>query len=282
MRDARRDVVILLRSSLIVASLIALSACSPPQMATPAVSDSERLQEARVQQQMATAAELEKKEKGQETQLKLQERLNRVFAPVARAGAQICTALYPDAGPDRCVFEAEVAKEHERELNAWADGRKIYVTPAMENFARSDDELALVLSHELAHDILRHPQSTAVNAITGAVAGTLVDLLAASRGVDTGGAFGNIGEEAGALHYSTTFESEADYVGMYILANAGYDYRSVAPFWRRMSTRDPDAIYIRTTHPTNPERFVAIEKTAIEIERKQAQKLALLPETLTH
>ena len=58
----------------------------------------------------------------------------------------------------------------------------------------------------------------------GAVGGLILDiLLIATLGVDTGGAFSNIGGSLGVLQFSAGFEKEADYIGMYMTTRAGYD-----------------------------------------------------------
>ena len=74
-------------------------------------------------------------------------------------------------------------------------------------------------------------------------------------------------------------EAEADYVGMYILANAGYEYANASDLWRRMSQKDPDAIWLSTTHPSNPERYVALPRHNFidEIAQANFQRLGLLP-----
>jgi hypothetical protein len=277
-------------SSIIVSSIIVLSACAKPTMQAPQVSQGELQQEQQVQAQYAAEDKLRRQENREQERLKMQERLTRVFTPIARAGAKVCTQV--NAGePDEadCVFEARILEPKDKEnnpddvrgINAFADGEKIMVTQAMMRFAKDDQELAFVLSHELSHNILHHMDSQRMNALGGMLLGALLDGLASSRGYNTQGAFSDAGGKMGAQAYSPAFEAEADYVGMYIMANAGEDYRAAANFWRRMSTRNPDAIYLTTTHPTNPSRYVAMQKTAQEIDMKKRSGLALLP-TLQH
>lgn len=261
---------------------IVLAACMQPQTMTPGVTQAELQQEQILQQRYANDESLRKQEVRNDTALQMQQRLQAVFKPIARAGANVCMQMTNGRG--QCVFNAMIAQgqgedpNDVRGVNAFADGEKIVVNPAMMRFARDDNELAFVLAHELAHNILRHPQSTQTNAMAGGIVGLLVDSLAASQGVNTQGAFSNIGMNTAVLRYSSAFEAEADYVGLYIMANAGLDYANAANFWRRMSVRDTDAIYTSTTHPSNPERFVAMQKTTNEINDKKARRLPLLPE----
>ena len=73
------------------------------------------------------------------------------------------------------------------------------------------------------------------------------------------------------------FEQEADYVGMYFMERAGYNSTGVADFWRRYAAESPKSVSKRTTHPTSPERFIAIERTHREIAHKKAAGQPLIP-----
>lgn len=162
-------------------------------------------------------------------------------------------------------------------INAFTDGSVIHMTKGMMRFAK-DDELALVLSHELAHNVMGHVDKKTQNATVAGLGGLALDILAAAGGVSTGGAFSKSASEAGAMAYSQDFEAEADYVGLYILARAGYPIDDAPNFWRRMATVNPSAISLARTHPTTPFRFVQLEKTVVEIKAKEAQGIELRPE----
>lgn len=157
-------------------------------------------------------------------------------------------------------------------VNAYADGDNVVVTKGMMRFAETDQELALVVAHELAHNGMAHIDAKTVNS-TG---GLLLDILAAAAGVNTQGLFQQIGAQA----YSQGFESEADYVGLYIMARARLPLAGAADFWRRMAAEHPASIRSNhaASHPASPERFVAIEQTIREIEAKQAAGSSLVPE----
>lgn len=257
---------------LIMLTTLLLSACAQPSARMPEVSEGEISGEKKVQESMAAEKELRKLD----NRMKMQERLNKVYGPIAQAAVGLCGQIGALNEENKCIYPA-VLKES-GPLNAWADGEKIHVTPAMMAFANSDDELAFVLAHEVAHNMMKHVDSTQTNALAGQIVGALLDGLAASQGFGTHGAFQSLGGSVGQLTYSQAFEREADYIGLYLLAHAGRNYRETSDYWRRLSMRDPDAIYVNTTHPSNPERFVRMEKTAAEIDGKKRQKLALLPE----
>ncbi len=142
----------------------------------------------------------------------------------------------------------------------------------MLRFAETDEEVALVLGHELAHNTRGHIASRQGNALIGAIFGAVLTGL---TGVDVT----NLGSQIGAGAFSQDFEAEADYVGVYHTARAGFDIANAASFWRRMGLSHPQAIHLSgSTHPSTATRFLAIEKTVDEIETKRANNLPLVPD----
>lgn len=160
-------------------------------------------------------------------------------------------------------------------VNAYADGKDVYIHAGMLRFATDDKELAVVLGHELAHNAMRHIEKQKANALPGRVAGLALDIL-----LGTGGGISDAMGSVSTMAFSASFEQEADYVGLYMLARAGYD-TSVAPgFWRKMATVSSGSISISTTHPTTPDRFLALDQTVGEIATKQERLIALVPDPL--
>jgi predicted Zn-dependent protease len=178
--------------------------------------------------------------------------------------------------PDRsCAYQFYLVEDDD--LNAAADGRRIYLNRGMLRFVRSDEELALVLGHELAHNAMRHVEAMQTNATMGALGGAVLDILAAAGGVNTGGAFTDAGGDIGRMMFSREFESEADYVGLYFAARAGFDISNVEHFWRRMAAEHPTSIRLAYTHPTSAERFLTIAAAREEISAKLARNEPLRP-----
>lgn len=149
-------------------------------------------------------------------------------------------------------------------INAYADGSKVVITRGMMRFAKDDVELSLVVAHELAHNAMKHRDALTTNYVLGSI----FDILAAAYGVNTQGAFGNI---AAGVH-SQDFEAEADYVGLYMMAQAGLEIQNAPNFWRRMAAAHPNSIGRNhaTSHPSTPHRFIALEEAVKEIKAKQA------------
>jgi predicted Zn-dependent protease len=260
-------------TSLIVISAVALSACQPTRTAYHAISKDELGAEKKIQQQMLAEKKIDKQYKNEENRLVLQKRLNRVSKPIAKAGLALCEHMSIPAND--CLAPFVLAENGG--VNAWADGEKITIAPAMMNFAKSDEELALVLGHELAHHNLKHVAVKKTNITFASFVGQVADKVAGKYGVTTGGGIREIGTMLGSLTYSKSLEREADYVGLYITQKAGFDITNSPNFWRRMSMRDEKGIYAGVTHPTNPERFVALSKTVDEIKNKIAANDAIVP-----
>ncbi|TAH33114.1 MAG: PDZ domain-containing protein [Alphaproteobacteria bacterium] len=165
-----------------------------------------------------------------------------------------------------------VAIDNKDVINAFADGKGIVFTKGMMRFANEDDELAVVMGHELGHNLNHHIDSKKTNA----AGGLLLDILAAAGGVNTQGMFSGLAASA----YSQDFEREADYVGLYLTARGGYDIEDAPNFWRRMAIESPASIKDSHTssHPATPERFLALESTVKEIESKLSSKRKLEPD----
>jgi hypothetical protein len=175
-----------------------------------------------------------------------------------------------------CGYAVAIADQDEP--NARADGQQVIVNRGMLRFVKSDDELALVLAHELAHDSEQHIRAKSTNATTGLIAGGAVDVLFALGGINTQGAFMKAGQAAGAGYHSAEFEAEADYVGVYYMARAGYRTDGIEDFWRRFAAEHSNAIFVKSDHPTTPARYLSIARAREEIEAKRKSGGPLKPE----
>lgn len=252
---------------------LCITACVAPTQQTPNLDPNAVARERELQQQIINQQGGKPVMANLSTQ-EITSRMQNVANRIGPAGQQVCQQMY--GNKQNCTFKFQLAKEGP--VNAYADGTNIVVTPAMVAFASSEQELAMVVAHEYAHNVLKHPQATGVNAAGGGIAGTLIDALANSQGYDTGGTFGKMGQQYGQFRYSVDFEKEADYVGMYILDRAGYDVSNSPDFWRRMSALNPDGIYGGKSHPGNAERYVAMNQTTAEIAAKKRAGQQPLPE----
>ena len=164
---------------------------------------------------------------------------------ISRTGNIFSTSLTPIE-----VCDYPIVLDESDAVNAYADGSKIAITKGMLRFAENDQELALVISHELAHNAMGHIKAKMGNYALGSI----VDIIAAAYGVNTQSTFGKMAAKA----YSQEFEAEADYVGLYMMAMSGLEIDNAANFWRRMAAEHPGSIKsdYGSSHPSTPERFI--------------------------
>jgi len=203
------------------------------------------------------------------------------------------TQLYEKARPDDPInYEIErdgkvvsltVKPEHacrfpitlnpQQVINAFADGKQIIIARGMVSFTRDDNELALVIAHEMAHNIMKHLDARKQNMGLGLLADIAVVLL--TRGQVSNTNFANVAGRA----YSQEFEAEADYVGLYIMATAGMPIVDAPKFWRRMAAAHPSNIKTNhsASHPSTSFRMVALEEAVKEIENKRSKNEAMVP-----
>ena len=169
---------------------------------------------------------------------------------VERAGQRLSVKIIPVAG---CAYEAQLLPSED--LNASADGQRVFITTAMVRYLGTDDQLAVVLAHELGHNVMKHRAR-----ITG--------------GGPAAAVLGNAGTTRVGL---MTVEREADYVGLYLMARAGYDFGSARDFWRQYGADYGRSRYAQWSHPGSLERATNLSTAADEIRRKQAAGEPLLP-----
>jgi Zn-dependent protease with chaperone function len=250
--------------SSLVSLLLLVAACGP-QLQRPSVPPELVAREREEQLRLASKLRRER-----------EEQLTRVFSHLSTYGAEICEILSSTRG---CTFQVDLKEDDA--VNAATDGSRIVVHTGMLRFVRDDHELAVVLAHELAHNVLGHVDRTRGNQIIGGLLGLLVDLGIATAGVNTQGTFTRLGSQGGRLVYSQEFEMEADYLGLYFVARAGFDINRAPDFWRRMGIEKGGIEQnFAATHPSTPERSVLLERTIREIQNKWQREDRLIPDTL--
>ena len=197
---------------------------------------------------------------------------------VARGHATIPLQVTPVRA---CDFPALI--QDDRDINAFADGARIFVTTGLLNFVRSDEELAVALSHELSHNILEHITRQSDPAARG-VLGLARDIVAAAESGITAGLYKTglykTGLAVGRMAHSIPFEQEADYEGLYLMRRAGFPIDTAAEYWRRVAAELPGQITLRSDHPTTAERFLALDAAAREIAAQEAAGTPLVPNIL--
>ena len=171
-----------------------------------------------------------------------------------------------------------VIEEPSQSVNAFADGHTVHIDEGMLRFAQNNTELAIIIAHEFGHNLMGHIHKKEANTLTAGIIGAILETaLDGVTHTSTNGTITRDAEAIGAGAHSVAFEQEADYVGLYLMARAGYHIDGVENFWRRLSTLDASMINHPSDHPTNAQRYLAMEKTVAEIHAKQQKHQPLIP-----
>ena len=170
-------------------------------------------------------------------------------------------SLRVDAVPRNIVFHMTT----DEEVNAFAaPGGLITVTYGMMRFIHSDDELAVVLGHELAHvtrgHVAKNVGTSMAAGLFGGALGGAIDIFVPGLGTLVGSRV----SQAIQSQFSKDLEREADFVGLTYVSRAGFDVQAGWHIWERFSIEVPSTFASRllSTHPTSPERMIRLQKTA--------------------
>jgi len=192
-----------------------------------------------------------------------------IIMMVNRVGQRIAKA----ANKPEYVWEFAVIDDDEQ-VNAFAlPGGKVAVFTGILKHTKTEAGLATVMAHEVAHALQRHGAERYSRGILESIAQIGALAGAAVGGIDPGVAIGAMSAYGVgvALPNSRAQETEADFIGLQLMAKAGYDPREAVPFWERMSGcprkmigkfcfRSQNAIpEFLSTHPSDVTRIDQIE-----------------------
>jgi len=153
-----------------------------------------------------------------------------------------------------------------KDVNAFCmpGGRIGFFTGILTSLKLTDDEVAAVMGHEIAHALREHSRERMVKqAGTNAAARIGGALISGIFGIDPNitGTVAGYGAQMLGLKYSRDDEREADLVGLDIAARAGYDPRAGIALWRKMAALDKRApIQLLSTHPGGENRIAIMEE----------------------
>lgn len=240
-----------------IALLLPLSACQSVQTTQPGV-----VGVGRPQQMLISSNEINQASEKQYAQVLEKARqegvLNRNSAQVARVRtiAQRLIQQTRVLRADSQSWKWEINVLDQPEVNAWCmPGGKIAVyTGLIDKLHVTDDELAAVIGHEIAHALREHARERASQQ---AVAGAGIQLISTIAGV---GELGTKGMEYAymgllGLPNSREHETEADRIGVELAARAGYDPRAAITLWQKMGQAGGSSLpKFLSTHPSNADR----------------------------
>jgi predicted Zn-dependent protease len=143
-------------------------------------------------------------------------------------------------------------------------GRIAFYNGILTKLNLTDDEVAAVMGHEIAHALREHAREQAgKNTVTQVGSRILGALGSAYFGVDPrlGDAAAGMVSQGAALKFSRGDESEADLVGIDLAARAGFDPRAGVALWQKMGAiNKSQPISFLSTHPTGKDRIANMNK----------------------
>ncbi|QTD54997.1 M48 family metallopeptidase [Parasphingorhabdus cellanae] len=162
---------------------------------------------------------------------------------IERGGIRQAVNLAP-ARTCPSAFQIRVSKKRE----ASADGKLVSISSTLAEYVLSDDELAAIAAHELAHNLLKHR-----------------DRLNAQK--VNRGFFGQFGKSAGRIKAA---EIEADRLSVWLMANAGYDPQAAIRFWTRYGKQYGKGIFSASTHYRWKKRVKLFEEEIAKMQQIEA------------
>lgn len=151
------------------------------------------------------------------------------------------------------------------QINAFCmpGGKIAFYSGILQKLNLSDDEVAMVMGHEIAHALREHARERmGKSAVTQGVARIGGALAASFFGIDARitDTIASGGAQLLTLEFSREDESEADLVGMELAARAGFDPRSGVTLWQKMGAANKGAPpQWLSTHPSGASRIAEIE-----------------------
>jgi hypothetical protein len=247
---------------------------APSPSPTVTIPDSEgvKVRRASFLRKLVSAERLEKDAALQFVHLKRTASQKRALVPAGDPRAQrlqrIARDLLPHTGKwnDRAkTWQWEVSLIASKNINAFCmpGGKIAFFTGIIERLQLNDDEIAMVMGHEIAHALREHARArvakTNIVQIGGRVLGSLI--------------LGQAGEAIGAgagslltLKFSRDDEKDADLIGMELAARAGYDPRAGVTLWQKMDRAAKGAPpQWMSTHPASKTRITLIQKSLPDV-----------------
>ncbi|KAK6599548.1 hypothetical protein ACHAPF_006895 [Botrytis cinerea] len=176
---------------------------------------------------------------------------------------RVMSRLIPASGLDNVDWEVNVIQS--QEMNAFViPGGKVFVFTGILPIAKTDDGLATILGHEIAHNIANHSGETMSKSAV-----FYMPLRILFRFLDATGYTGGLGQILGALALefgmnlpaSRNQETEADHIGLMIMAKSCYNPHAAVGVWERMQAAEKNAPpEWFSTHPSNSNRITQMQE----------------------
>ncbi|HMU65330.1 MAG TPA: M48 family metallopeptidase [Nitrosomonas sp.] len=195
-----------------------------------------------------------------------------IIFTVQRAGSLTDVSVSPITACKSAVSLADADM-----IDSSADGQSIVISRGLLHFTKSDEEIATVLSHQLAHNANKHQRNNKIAGVFGGLLGGIVGgaadvaLGVVTMGGFVSGTFTSMGWELGSASASGVSDSQlqkADQDGMRLMVMADYNIDNVADFWERVNDlNDPQKKNrLKLTLPITQQRRAAMISAQKQLE----------------
>ena len=157
-------------------------------------------------------------------------------------------------------WEVHVIKSNELNAHVFPGGKIVFYSGIIDRLSLTDAEIAAIMGHEMAHALREHTRerlSREVATQTGI--GIAASVLGLSQGqTQLAGLAGDLGI---SRPHSRTQETEADLMGLELMARAGYDPNAAISLWRKMQSASGrgEPPQFLSTHPVSSTRIATIQ-----------------------
>ena len=220
------------------------------------------------------AEQIERAASGQYAQLLAQGRgqgkLSSANHPQLKRLRVIASRIIPftyEWNPRARQWKWEVNLLDSPQINAFCmpGGKIAFFYGILEKLKLSDDEVAMVMGHEMTHALREHSREQLGKTFATRAA---IEIGAAVFGLGTGGRLlADMGGQLLTMKFSRTDETEADLVGLELAARSGYDPRAGITLWQKMAAANQKApVELLSTHPSGPSRITDIRANLPKVE----------------
>lgn len=255
-------------SSLIVTALLLLSSCGSVPLTG-------RKQILLVSDQEVLASSLTQysdymKSAPVSTNAKGKAMVTRVGKKIAAATEQYLKSNGMEAEVRNFAWEFNLVKDDQ--VNAFCmPGGKIVVYEGLLKLVSSDDELAVVVGHEVAHAVAKHSNERMSQQMIAQYGAKILTQALSNKSEaiqKAGSTIYGLGAQYGVtLPFSRKHETEADYMGLIFMTMAGYDPNVAITFWQKMSAGGASVPEFMSTHPSDATRIKDIQKVLPELNK---------------
>jgi Zn-dependent protease with chaperone function len=176
--------------------------------------------------------------------------------------------------PDSRKWKWEVNLIGSKQINAWCmpGGKIAFYTGILDQLKLNDDEVAMIMGHEMAHALREHSRERlAKSKATGVGLSVASQLLGLGQ---LGDVAANLGTQLLTLKYGRDDETEADLVGLEIAARAGFKPEASVQLWKKMlgaTGAGKGQLAFLSTHPSGNNRIQELEANLPKVAQLYAQ-----------